>query len=169
VKGFEETEISHEGGNVLCFDTTLSGSIPLSVLATAFSVLTLVPDISFIIPAFAVLMLVTAVAPLVSITALVAAMLLSLKTSLLLLLLALLSIINGNRKQKLVEMHQPQEIVPCLEGLLRKCLRFKPVQQNTHLELDYRFGSAKSLNFELDPGPGGFRFEPRFRTEPWQH
>ena len=38
-------------------------------------------------------------------------------------------------------------------------------------ELDHRFGSVIFINFELNfwSSSGRFRFEPRFRTKPWQH
>jgi hypothetical protein len=43
--------------------------------------------------------------------------------------------------------------------------QFSKMHMFSNLELNYRFGSAKSLNFELDPGL--FGFEPQFRTELW--
>jgi hypothetical protein len=105
--------------------------------------------------------------PLVSITAFVVAMPLSLKSLLLTSLLTLLAIINGSKNlwrctwESCQSIHSLMLAVASVLCLQRVChwFRFEPVQNQfskihmfLNLELDYRFGSAKSLNFELDLG-----------------
>ena len=49
--------------------------------------------------------------------------------------------------------------------------RFEPLTHCLNSELDFWFGSAILLNFELNFGfsSGWFRFKPKFRTKLWHH